>query len=180
MMKSKLSLPLAMVLAAALSASPALAQKKGHDQHRDRDRQEVREGRRDRDDDDRWDDRRDRDRRDGRLTRRNVPPGWCQGRGNPHNTPENCGYRRNGTYNRNGTYDRNRTWDRSGTSSRNGSYGGYGGSYTEAHRAFHRDLDNWCRQEAERRGGGLRGLLAVRAQCDARHQEWHRSTGTRH
>src|SRR5690606_17689593 len=64
---------------------------------------------------DRYDDRRDRDDRDSRDRydnrrrrpqatwedilfgrdehgRTRVPPGWCRGRGNPHNTPENCGY----------------------------------------------------------------------------------------
>ncbi len=172
MKTSRLSLPLALVLAAALSASPALAQKGHGNDHRERSRQELRDPRRDRDDHDhdRRDDRRDRDRRDGRtLTRRDVPPGWCQGRGNPHNTWENCGNRgRNGTLTRNGNVSRNRNW------------GGYSGSYEEAHRAFHRDLDRWCSQEAQRRGGGLRGLLAVRSECSARAQEWHRSTGTVH
>lgn len=31
--------------------------------------------------------------RDRIERRRDVPPGWCRGVGNPHNTRENCGYR---------------------------------------------------------------------------------------
>ena len=30
-------------------------------------------------------------RREANDRRDAVPPGWCLGRGNPHNTPENCG-----------------------------------------------------------------------------------------
>ena len=55
--------------------------------------------------DDRRDDRRKVDRRrtttlesilfgrDRVERRRDVPPGWCRGVGNPHNTRENCGWR---------------------------------------------------------------------------------------
>jgi Ni/Co efflux regulator RcnB len=40
-----------------------------------------------------------------RGTTRSVPPGWCQGRGNPHNTAVNCGYRTDRIYR-----DRNGVW----------------------------------------------------------------------
>jgi hypothetical protein len=32
------------------------------------------------------------------TTTRSAPPGWCQGRGNPHNTAANCGYRTDRAY----------------------------------------------------------------------------------
>ncbi|HET6764504.1 MAG TPA: hypothetical protein VFH27_12560 [Longimicrobiaceae bacterium] len=36
---------------------------------------------------------------------RSAPPGWCKGRGNPHNTAANCGYRTDRIYR-----DRNGVW----------------------------------------------------------------------
>src|SRR5690606_33426583 len=58
-----------------------------------------------------------------------VPPGWCQGVGNPHNTPENCGY--NSRTNRDRyPYEDDRRYDNRG------------GSYEEAHRRFHLELDD--------------------------------------
>jgi len=113
---NKLAYPLALVVAAALSASPALAQKgghgNGHGRGNDRHHTEVRGDRdHDRDRDDRYDrddrdDRRYRNEtvyRNGNNTRleRRVPQGWCIGRGNPHNTVANCGpgqYRYNRRY----------------------------------------------------------------------------------
>jgi len=45
-----------------------------------------------------------------------VAPGWCQGRGNPHNTAANCGYRTDRIYR-----DRNGVWrDRYGNRLRSG------------------------------------------------------------
>ena len=88
MKSNRLSLSVFVALAAMLSVSPAVAQGRGHDKDHgrgrdDRERTEVRR-------EDRRDDRRD----DSRFERRsNVPRGWCQGRGNPHNTARNCGYR---------------------------------------------------------------------------------------
>lgn len=79
----------AAALAAAFTTAPSLAQDKGRGGERVRDRaeQESRRG----------GEARGRGRRDegpsfGRRNARPVPPGWCQGRGNPHNTSANCGY----------------------------------------------------------------------------------------
>ncbi|HEX6924850.1 MAG TPA: hypothetical protein VF167_05450 [Longimicrobiaceae bacterium] len=134
---------------------------------------------------DRYDDRRDRDDRDSRDRydnrrrrpqatwedilfgrdehgRTRVPPGWCRGRGNPHNTPENCGYS-------NRRYD----WDY------RDRYGGYG-SYAEAHRAFHRALDREYAARAERHRNDPFYLIRLRAEKAADHAQWHERTGTRH
>jgi hypothetical protein len=180
-MKTTLRLPLALALAAVLSASPALAQNgNGQGKKNERARQEqLREDRRDRDDDDddRWDrdddDRRDRDR-DYTLRRRDsrrVPPGWCIGRGNPHNTRENCGrYSR-----RDGRYDGRRSDDRRYDDRRYSR----SGSYTERHRAFHAYHDRQCRERAAQRGDVI-WKLRVAAECREAHDAWHRREGTRH
>jgi hypothetical protein len=125
--------------------------------------------REDRNEDRRANDRRDASwedillgRNDGR-TRRDVPPGWCQGRGNPHNTPENCGYASNRRYD----------WDD------DDRYGGYG-SYANAHQAFHRALDReYAARAAERRSDPLY-QIRLRADKASDHQRWHERTGTRH
>jgi hypothetical protein len=107
---SKTILPAAFALAVALSASPSAAQEKGnrhgkrHSQH-----EVVRAG----------GSRTENHARVHTETRvttsrvqrstsrgtRAVPPGWCQGRGNPHNTAANCGYRTDRVYR-----DRNGVW----------------------------------------------------------------------
>jgi hypothetical protein len=100
---------------------------------------------------------------DRRTRRRDVPPGWCKGRGNPHNTPENCGY----------SSDRRYDWED------NDRYGGYG-SYADAHRAFHRALDReYAARAAERRTDPLY-QIRLRAEKSADHERWHERTGTRH
>jgi hypothetical protein len=129
-------------------------------------------------DDRRVDDRRVDDRRSGGLddilwgndgrARRNVPPGWCRGRGNPHNTPENCGY--SGSDRRYDDYGSDR------------DYGGYGGSgsYAEAHAAFHRNLDReYAARAAQRRSDPIY-QIRLRTEKAADHQRWHERTGTRH
>lgn len=185
--KVKLTLPLAVALAAALSAAaPAEAQGRGNGNGKkdDRPRVERRDDRRD--DDDRWDDRRDRDR-DDRYEwsldgRRRVPRGWCQGRGNPHNTVANCGYRRGHTYYDARYRDRDRDRDRydGRVYDRRGSLGGYSGTYEQRHDAFHRDLKRWCDARTVEAGANLLAIRRVRSECNDRHQEWHRATGTRH
>lgn len=84
-MKSmKLNVAVGFALVAALSSTPAVAQKgkgNGNGKQQERPRVEVRER----------DGRRAAPRAERRTTRR-VPPGWCKGRGNPHNTAANCGY----------------------------------------------------------------------------------------
>lgn len=196
----KFSLPLVVAFAAALSASPADAQKGGNgngrgqgQEQRDRDRD------RDRDDDDRYDrdddrderrarDRRDdRDeprfeRRDDRRSERRVPPGWCRGRGNPHNTAENCRYNsRSSTWerydSRTGRYETREQYERRTRDSR---YGGTSGSYDQEHREFHYSHDRQCRERAAQRPLDIRWQVQVRSECKATHDEFHRRWGTAH
>lgn len=101
--------------------------------------------------------------RDRRDQRRDVPPGWCIGRGNPHNTPENCGYSSNRRYD----------WDY------DDRYGGYG-SYSRAHTAFHRALDREYAARAGQRRNDALYQLRLRAEKAADHDRWHQRTGTRH
>lgn len=195
MKSSRLNLSAFVALAALLSASPVLAQGKGHgkDKHDDRPRQEARRDR----DDDRYErerrERYERERRDEtrfeRRDGRSVPRGWCQGRGNPHNTARNCGYRG----------DLDRVWrdrdgvlrDRSGRvilsdgrvyDDRNRSYGSYGsgnGSYEARHAEFHRWHDQQCRDRASQ-ASGISGRIRVAAACKAEHDQWHSQQGIRH
>jgi hypothetical protein len=97
----------ALALGALLTASPAIAQGKGHGAEKARDRHEqlrpelrrrsekeqkkITEERlrRERDQRREYEARRSGSKDRGRS--RDVPPGWCV-RGNPHNTVENCGY----------------------------------------------------------------------------------------
>lgn len=179
----KLALPLALVFAAALSAQPALAQK-GHGRGHDDDRRgsSVRHDR----DDDRWDDRRDRDRRYGnnvswrndRRLQRRVPPGWCTGRGNPHNTVANCGPGRD-RYDRRYDPRYNRTSDRYSRST-SGRYntGRYNTSSGRAgYDAWKRSHDLQCRERSRQRPLDLRYQLQVRNQCAAETQDARRRYG---
>ena len=96
-----------------------------------------------------------------------VPPGWCKGKGNPHNTPETCGYRS----------DR-RSDDRYGRD----TYGrtGRSGSYERDHSDFHYYLDRKYSDLSRDRPGDLRWQLEIRMRKKAEHDQWHRETGTRH
>jgi hypothetical protein len=189
-MKTTFNLALAIALAATLGASQAEAQGnrgRGNDRDRDRDRTEQRDRDRDDDDDDddrpRFERRRTDDRRvDDRYSRststqRRVPPGWCQGRGNPHNTAENCRYNsdrsrwerydsRTGRYETYDTYSRNRT--------------GSSGSYEQAHRDFHYSHDRRCRERAAQRPLDVRYQVQVRSECKSIHDDFHRRWGTSH
>ena len=182
-MKTTFSLALAAALATTLMAAPADAQGRGRGNDHGRDRQEQRH--RDDDDDDRprferrrTDDRRADDRRyDDRVhsqQQRRVPPGWCQGRGNPHNTAENCRY--NSQYSRWERYDsrtgRYETYD---TYNRNSS-----GSYDVAHRDFHYSHDRQCRERAAQRPLDVRYQIQVRSECKSIHDEFHRRWGIAH
>ncbi|HEU0016103.1 MAG TPA: hypothetical protein VFQ45_20665 [Longimicrobium sp.] len=181
----KLSLPLALVMALSFSAAPALAQGKGKGQGNGNgrpDQTQVREDRRDDDDDDDRDERRLERRRQERRDvyrqdgqRRRVPRGWCQGRGNPHNTVENCGVG-SGRRRSNGTYvDRyDPDYNRSGTYSRSS------GSYAQAHQEFHAWHDRECRRAAGERPLDLNHQVRVRTECKARHDEFHRQWGVAH
>ena len=178
MKTTKFNLPLALALVAALSASPAVAQGKGNGHgNRDRDRDRVEErDRRDRDDD-----HRDQPRFERRNERR-VPPGWCQGRGNPHNTAQNCRWNSNrSVWER---YDRrDRRWEDRTTYER-GSNERYdsrnSGSYDQAHRDFHYSHDRQCRERAAQRPTDLRWQVQVRQECRAIHEDFHRRWGTSH
>jgi hypothetical protein len=195
-MKTTFNLALAIALAATLGASQAEAQGngRGNGNGNNRDRHEQRDDRRDRDDDDddddrprferrRTDDRRTDDRYSRTTTQqRRVPPGWCQGRGNPHNTPENCRYNsqrsrwerydsRTGRYETYETYSRNRTG-----SSRTGS----STSYDQAHRDFHYSHDRQCRERAAQRPLDVRYQIQVRSDCKAAHDDFHRRWGIAH
>jgi hypothetical protein len=174
------SLPLvALVAALTATAAPAAdAQGRGN---RDRDRDRVEHRDRDRDRDDRWDDRRHRSKNDDRRVARNgrrVPPGWCTGRGNPHNTRENCGWsarRSDGRVSdRGGVYRRIdgrmvRVGDRRGTTS--GRYSSRA-SWDRAHRDYHDAYERTCRERV-RRTSGLRQKVEVQRQCSAQHDRWH-------
>jgi hypothetical protein len=173
---TRFNLPLAIALAAALSASPALAQGKGNSGN-DRGRVEQR----DRDDDD-DDDRRRRSepRFERRGSNERVPPGWCRGRGNPHNTAANCRY--NGSQGYWERYDdRDRRWE-SRTTYERGTNGGNDnrGSYDAAHRDFHYSHDRQCRERAAQRPTDLRWQVQVRRECAERHQDFHRRWGIAH
>lgn len=151
-----LQLSFVVALAAALAASPVDAQGKGKGKQKEKSRTEqvrTREYR-----DDRWDQEVRLERRDGKR----VPPGWCRGKGNPHNTPENCGYdRRRDDRRYDDRYDDRRRDDR--------RYG----SFEEAHRAFHREHDRVCRERAAQRPFDVRWQLRVRTECKAEHDRWH-------
>ncbi|HEX2207803.1 MAG TPA: hypothetical protein VHG93_08970 [Longimicrobium sp.] len=187
MKTTKFNLPLALALAAALSATPALAQGNGKgngNRDRDRDRVEQRD-RRDRDDD-RWDDdRRDDRRQESRFERRDarrVPPGWCRGRGNPHNTAANCRWNSSRSVwerydSRDRRWETRETWER-GTNTRYST--GSRGSYDAAHRDFHYTHDRRCRERAAQRPLDLRYQVQVRQECARIHEDFHRRWGTRH
>jgi hypothetical protein len=139
----------------SLSVSPADAQGKGKKQDRERDRvEQVSDG---------WygDDYGQARRGQGNGAGK-VPPGWCQGRGNPHNTRENCGY----------------TADRRNDS--RGSVGGRAGSYEREHAEFHRQLDRRYEELAARRPLDVAYQIQLRADKAAEHRRWHERTGTRH
>jgi len=165
---------LALALSGALLASPAAAQGKGKEEGKSRIRPELirREklratGRAD----DRDRGRADRSR-DGR--REGVPPGWCLGRGNPHNTPENCGYgaaRRDDRRYDDRRYDDRRYDDRGGR--------GYA-SYERAHEDFHRAHDRQCRMRAAERPLDVGWQLRVWQECRERHEDWHYRMGRDH
>jgi hypothetical protein len=101
-----------------------------------------------------------------------VPPGWCIGRGNPHNTVENCGRGSN-------RYDRRYDPRYNGTSGRyngsNGSYdnGGYNnGTYNgtgnrQAYSEWKRVHDQQCSNLARQHPLDLRWQAQVRSQCAA-------------
>lgn len=167
-----LQLSLMVALAAALAASPADAQGKGKGNKNRERTEQVRFREDDRRYDDRWD---DDDVRLQRRDRRQVPPGWCRGKGNPHNTPENCGYRRDDR-----RYDDRRYEDRRYEDRRYDDRYGRSGSYEQAHQAFHRDHDRICRDRASQRPFDPRWQLQVRSECKAEHDRFHASTGTRH
>ena len=174
MIKRLLSpLPLVLALAITVAAAPADAQGRGNGNGNGNGKNkntEVRRGseeerpalQRRGDDDDRYDDR-DGTYDDGDYVRTgaqraNVKRGWCQGKGNPHNTVENCGYQ----------------------SGRNRGNNVRGGSYEQNHAEFHRHLDDRYRQLAAERPLDIRRQLELRARKSAEHNRWHDQAGRRH
>ncbi|HEX2095623.1 MAG TPA: hypothetical protein VHG28_24715 [Longimicrobiaceae bacterium] len=96
---------------------------------------------------------------------RDVPPGWCQGVGNPHNTVANCGPGAGRYDSRDGVYR-----DDDGIyRDRDDRYG----SFEEAHAAFHRHHDQVCRERADDRPLDPAWQLRVRTECSAEHDRWH-------
>jgi hypothetical protein len=89
-----------------------------------------------------------------------VPPGWCQGVGNPHNTVENCGYNRPG-------YD-------------GGYYDDGNGSYSRSHEEFHLYLDRKYASLAAERPYDIAYQLRLRADKAAEHDRWHQQAGIAH
>lgn len=174
------NLVLPVVLGAALTATDVEAQGRGKsDKQKDKDKVE----RQDRDRRD-WELRRrdsaerDRDQRyeDGR--RRGVPPGWCIGRGNPHNTVENCG-RRGERYDP--RYDTRRDDRDDRYEDRDDRYDDRRyGSYEQAHDAYHRNEYARCRARLAERPLDVTWQLRVRAECNRQHDEWHRRAGRSH
>ena len=169
-----LNLPLALALAAALAGAPSAEAQRGN---RDRDDRRWEDSRRDRDGDRRWDDRKHRSKNDDRRVARNgrrVPPGWCTGRGNPHNTPENCGWRARRSDDR-GVY-RNvngrivRVGDRRvATTTRRFSTRA---SWDRAHRDYHEAYERTCRDRI-RRVSGIAAKARVTRECSLQHDRWH-------
>lgn len=159
------NVPLALALAAALAGAPSA---------------EAQRGNRDRDGDRRWeerrrddDDRRHRGKHDDRRrvsSNRRVPPGWCIGRGNPHNTRENCGYsaRRN-----DGRVWRDGRWVYVGDR-RIASSGRYStrASWDRAHRDYHEAYERTCRDRV-RRVSGIAAKARVTRECSIQHDRWH-------
>lgn len=173
----KLALPLTLAFAALLSAAPADAQGNGNGRGqqgrelRDDRREQPRFERRDQDDARRRDARRSDTRR---QDRRQVPPGWCIGRGNPHNTPANCGYR--DSRGREGRYDtRYERRDDGRDGARRTS-----GRYEEVHRQFHGEHDAWCSARRRERPLDLRWQAQVRIECRDAHDRFHREWGRAH
>lgn len=179
---NRLMVGCALALAVLLSAAPAQAQGKNKDKHKHKEhaeqlhreahRRDAGRAQRDGKYEEQWEERRDHENRryDARQNRkRNVPPGWCKGKGNPHNTPENCGpgadRRGDARWDtRDGRYDRD----------------GRAGSYVQAHDAFHLRHDRVCSDRAAQRPLDVRHQIQVRTECKAAHDRWHQQAGVAH
>lgn len=106
-----------------------------------------------------------------------VPPGWCQGVGNPHNTRENCGYDRRDDR----RYDRrdDRRIDRRIDRNRAGN-NGRSRSYEQDHAIFHRELDRRYDRLSAQRPLDVQYQLELRMRKRAEHDSWHARQGIRH
>lgn len=165
----------ALALALALSVSPALAQGKNKAKDRKRDRAEAAQ----------TSDRRSGEYDWSRQSRGNgagkVPPGWCRGRGNPHNTPENCGRYAGERYDDRYDDDRDDRYE----DDRDDRYGdrypdSRDGAYRREHEDFHRHLDRKYSDLAARRPLDIQYQLRLRADKAAEHERWHDRAGIRH
>jgi hypothetical protein len=158
-------LTLVLAVGVSLGVTPADAQGKSKENKGGKGKQKVEQVRRDRNDDryERRDvryDSRDDVRQSGR--KKGVPPGWCKGRGNPHNTVANCG--RDGE--RYDPRDDDRRDRRSDDRYERGSF-------EERHDYFHRVHDAQCRERAAQRPLDVRWQIQVRSECSAEHERWH-------
>jgi hypothetical protein len=162
---------LLLTFALVLGAAPALAQERGKSGEHENGKAAAqrrpelqRRGEDDGDDQgDRKDDKRARTGTAARATngrRAGVPPGWCQGTNNPHNTVENCGSSATRT-----------------RSTRSGGVNGNSSSYEAAHLAYHRNLDQRYRELAAQRPLDVQRQLQLRAQKSAEHERWHAQAG---
>jgi hypothetical protein len=159
-MNKNTTLIAALLFTLGLAAAPAEAQGRGQ-QDRARGEQKRQDDRKQRgaEDDRRYDDGWNTPARGNGSGR--VPPGWCIGAGNPHNTPENCGYSQS---------------DTRGQQQR----GSRGGSYEQAHADFHRELDTRYSRLSSQRPLDVQYQLELRARKRAEHDNWHRRTGIAH
>lgn len=167
-MKIRLLAAFGLMMGSAMvfGISDAEAQGRGNsDRDRDRPTLDRRDDRDDRDDDRRYDRYEDiyyeSERGNGAGK---VPPGWCQGRGNPHNTVENCGYGAQSVYG-----DRN---SRMGSAS--------DPSYQRSHEGFHDMLDRKYRDLMAQRPLDIEYQLRLQVQKREEHDRWHRSMGVSH
>ncbi|MDQ3555632.1 MAG: hypothetical protein M3409_02480 [Gemmatimonadota bacterium] len=156
-------IPFAMI--AAFAATDAEAQGRGRGAEKERGKVEQKQQEKERRD---WELRRrdEQARRDGRTEdgrRRGVPPGWCIGRGNPHNTVENCG-RSGERYDR--RYDTRRDGDRRD--------GRSGATYEQRYADYLRYQDAQCRARSDDRPLDLLYRLQVKRECDRARDEWIR------
>jgi len=114
----------------------------------------------------------DRRRDQNRKARRGngagfVPPGWCKGVGNPHNTPENCGYGRRDQRDR-------RDDDRRDSASRSSR------GYDQEHEDIHYELDRRYRELAARNPTDIEAQLRLRREKQREHDRWHERRGIQH
>jgi hypothetical protein len=158
----------ALALGAALAIYSAPAEAQGRSKNQDRDRVE------------RSSNEQGRQRTNARGNGAGkVPPGWCQGQGNPHNTVENCGYRNDGRYD-NGRYEDGRYEDGRYEDGRYDPDYSRSGSYEREHDSFHQYLDRKYSDLASQRRLDVTYQIQLRVEKAAEHDRWHQQAGISH